>query len=89
MMFGVCHLNFWVDNQILGCCFVISVNAMPFLSFATTFHPEILKSTGLWFHLASSFPLFPCKMWMSNSFQASVNKVMDLNPNNFASSHCH
>jgi hypothetical protein len=28
-------------------------------------------------------------MWMSNSFQASVNKVMDLNPNNFASSHCH
>ncbi|KAL9343456.1 hypothetical protein Peur_063887 [Populus x canadensis] len=47
---------------------------MPFLSFATTFHPEILKSTGLWFHLASSFPLFPCKMWMSNSFQASVNK---------------
>ncbi|KAJ6959821.1 hypothetical protein NC653_038010 [Populus alba x Populus x berolinensis] len=35
---------------------------------------EILKSTGLWFHLASAFPLFPCKMWLSNSFQASVYK---------------
>jgi hypothetical protein len=53
MMFGVCHLNFWVDNQILGCCFVISVKcyAIPiFCHHISPWNPQVN-----WFVVSFSF----------------------------------
>jgi len=80
MMFGVCHLNMWVVNGsmlLLLCDF--KCKCFP-IAFASSPHPEILQSACLWFHFCFSFILFPCKTCYQISFQASLNKLMDLSP---------